>query len=107
MGRKEIGPGKFIKWETPGQEITGEFLGIAAGQFNNKIGDLLTADGKVRFSVTKILDDRLSQVRPGDNITIEYTGRAKSQKPGQQAAKEFKVYLNDPDEQPAGEKVPF
>ena len=70
----------FLKWEKPGEEVVGTWLGMHEGRQmadgkTGQIGTIETADGKVAFSCTTVLKGRLSQCPEGSEIKVVYNGK--------------------------------
>jgi hypothetical protein len=89
---RQIGQGRFHKWETPGQELEGTWQGQHDGQYG-PLGTLDMAEGRVTFPLHAALLERLKLVREGAAILIRYTGKQTS-KAGR-VFKGFEVFVAD------------
>ena len=70
---RQIGQGQFHKWETPGEELEGAWLGSHEGRYG-LLGTLETTAGLLTFPLHAALVQRLQQVRIGADVLIRYTG---------------------------------
>jgi len=70
---RQIGPGQFHKWETPGDQLEGTWQGSHDGRFG-PLGTLETAGGLVTFPLHTALVERLRHVRVGADVLVRYTG---------------------------------
>jgi len=70
---RQIGPGQFHKWETPGDQLEGTWQGSHDGRFG-LLGTLETAGGLVTFPLHTALVERLRHVRVGADVLVRYTG---------------------------------
>ena len=89
---RQIGQGRFHKWETPGQELEGTWQGQHDGQYG-PLGTLDTAEGRMTFPLHTALLERLTRVREGADVLIRYTGKQTS-KAGR-VFKGFEVFVAD------------
>jgi hypothetical protein len=101
---RQIGQGQFHKWETPGDELQGLWLGPHDGRYG-PLGTLETSGNLVTFPLHTALIERLKRVREGAEVLIRYTGRQTS-KAGR-VFKAFEVYVagDDPLLEPAPSPV--
>jgi len=83
---RQIGQGQFHKWETPGEEFEGTWLGMHDGRFG-PLGTLETAEGLITFPLHAALLERLRLVREGAEVLIRYTGKQTSK-----AGRVFKAF---------------
>lgn len=98
MGRIEVGGGAYMKWQTEGQELAGEWRGLSAGKpapdgKATIVGTVDTADGPVRFSATSVLQTKLGRIREGFTVYIQFLGSVKG-KSGV-SYKNFRVEVDD------------
>jgi hypothetical protein len=89
---RQVGQGRFHKWETPGEELEGTWLGQHDGQYG-PLGTVDTANGRVTFPLHAALLERLTRVREGADVLIRYTGKQMS-KAGR-VFKGFEVFVAD------------
>jgi len=87
---RQIGQGQFHKWETPGEELEGVWMGTHDGRYG-PLGTLETPTGLVSFPLHTALFERLKRVREGGDVLIRYTGKQTS-KAGR-VFKHFEVYV--------------
>ena len=87
---RQIGQGQFHKWETPGDELEGVWMGPHDGRYG-PLGTLETPAGLVSFPLHTALFERLKRVREGGDVLIRYTGKQTS-KAGR-VFKHFEVYV--------------
>ncbi len=103
------GAGSFMKWDTPGKSVEGTWLGQHDGKFG-PLGEVETMEGKVSFPLHTVLLDRVSKIREGAEIKIEYAGNQAS-KDGRRTFKAFNVYVASEDDlkpaEPTDDDVPF
>ena len=71
---RQIGQGQFLRWETPGQELEGEWLGQHDGLYG-PLGSMHTAEGRITFPLHTALLERLRLVNEGADVLIRYTGK--------------------------------
>ena len=106
---RELGQGEFLKWETEGQELEGQWRGQHDGKFG-PLGTLDTSEGKVTFPLHTALLDRLESVVKGADVRIVYNGKKTAKKSGN-VFKDFTVFVADEDDivAPArtDDEVPF
>ena len=70
---RQVGQGKFHKWETPGDELEGIWQGRHEGRYG-PLGSLETTAGLLTFPLHSALLERLQHVRSGADVLIRYTG---------------------------------
>lgn len=95
---KKIEPG-VMKFEKKDDEIVGVLIRIAdSTKFNNKVYHLeVQKKGEtVQMIVfgTKVLDDRMAYIKPGDTVKIVYKGLEPSEKGND--TKIFDVFKDEP-----------
>jgi hypothetical protein len=97
---RQIRPGQFHKWETPGEELEGRWQGVHDGRYG-PLGTVETRTGLVTFPVHAALLDRLKGVGEDTDVLIRYTGKQTS-KAGR-VFKAFDVFVagDDPMLEPA------
>lgn len=98
MGWTEVSGGEYVKWETPGQVVEGIWRGTSPGKpapdgKPTMLGTIETPAGRVRFSATTVLKDRLELIHEGYAVRLTYTGTQKSK--GGMSFKAFKVEVED------------
>ncbi len=91
---RQVGQGRFQKWETPGQELEGTWQGLYDGRFG-PLGTLETRDGPLTFPLPVALRDRLAQVRAGALVLVRYTGLQTSN--AGRTFKGFEVFVAEQD----------
>jgi hypothetical protein len=91
---RQIGQGQFHKWETVGAELDGRWEGQHDGQYG-PLGTLETSEGRVTFPLPAALRARLTQVRPGTDVRIRYTGLQTTR--AGRTFKAFEVFVADPE----------
>lgn len=91
-----------IKWETKGQKIEGEYVGkrTGIGVNNSTVYEVIVTDDKgeqalEQFWGTTVLDRKMTEVKVGEFILVEYLGEAKSPKGNK--FKDFKVMAAEGD----------
>jgi hypothetical protein len=89
---RQVGQGQFHKWEQPGEEFEGTWLGVHEGRFG-PLGTLETSEAVLTFPLPTALRDRLHRVPEGAAVRIQYTGLQTS-KAGR-SFKSFEVYVAD------------
>ena len=89
---RRVGQGQFHKWEEAGQEFEGTWRGAHDGRYG-PLGTLETSEGAITFPLPAALLDRLSRVRAGAWVLIQYTGMQTS-KAGR-PFKGFEVFVAD------------
>jgi len=94
---KTIGGGEFVKWETAGQALEGEWVGASDGKFG-PVGEIRTESGGVTFPLHTALLDKMQRIRPGVEVRIEYTGKVMG-KNGKEY-KSFNVMVDEQEENP-------
>jgi hypothetical protein len=87
---REVGQGRFHKWETPGEELEGRWHGSHDGRYG-PLGTVLTAQGLLTFPLHAALFDRLKRVQQGEDVLIRYTGKQTSN--AGRVFKAFEVYV--------------
>ena len=87
---RQVGQGRFLKWETPGEEFEGTWRGMHDGRFG-PLGTLETPEGLVTFPLHAALLERLKLVREGAEVLVRYTGKQTS-KAGR-VFKSFEVFV--------------
>lgn len=87
-GGQSIAPatGEWYAFEDVGDELVGEFVGMEPFRNGTK-GTIITEDGPTVFSVGKLLQQQLVQVKKGERIAIVLAGFQASDK-----ASPMKVY---------------
>lgn len=86
-GGEQIKPaGEWFAFEDVGDELVGEFVDVVPFR-NGMKGTITTDEGQTVFSVGKLLQQQLSQVKKGDRIAIVLAGFQDSDK-----ASPMKVY---------------
>lgn len=95
-GFKEATSGDVVKFENPGDNITGELISVEPSrQFEKSFAvRLKQAEGIKTVFVSAIVVDLLTanQVKPGMTVKIEYLGKAKT-KDGAREYNDYKVYF--------------
>jgi hypothetical protein len=91
---RQVGQGRFHKWETPGDEFEGTWRGMHDGRFG-PLGTLETSEGLITFPLHAALQERLKLVREGAQVLIRYTGKQTS-KAGR-IFKAFEVFVASED----------
>lgn len=95
---KKIEPG-IMKFEKKDDEITGVLIRVAdSPKFDNKVYHLEVQEKgqtvqKIVFG-TKVLDDRMAYIKPGDTVKIVYKGLQPSEKGND--TKIFDVFKDEP-----------
>ena len=89
---RQVGQGRFHKWETTGDELEGTWHGPHDGQYG-PLGTLDTGSGRVTFPLHAALLERLKLIREGADVLIRYTGKQTS-KAGR-VFKGFEVFVAD------------
>ncbi len=85
----EAPTGEWFAFEDVGDELVGEWSGMEP--FRNGVkGSILTKDGLTVFSVAKLLQQQLKQIRQGERIAIVLAGFKKSDK--QSPMKVYQVF---------------
>ena len=104
MGWKKREPGNFFKFETPGDELAGTWLGVVPGRFGDN-GQIRVRDGEVKvFSLTAALAD-LRNEAPGTRLRIVFTGMEPSAHGHQYKSFETYDFVDEHEEHP--DPVPF
>ena len=94
MGYREVGGGTFLRWEEEGTVIEGIWRGTSHWEkYNSRLGKLEVDKKEVVFSYTKVLAQRLDDVKIGSKVKIKFTGSDKT-KDGT-AFKTFRVLVDD------------
>jgi hypothetical protein len=105
--------GLWLKWETIGDEVDGEWRGISTGKFG-EIGTVATTLGPKNFSLPISLARQVRRVPVGAPILISFTGEMPTKSGG--SVKIFSVLVppdikllevkaSEPD--PENDRVPF
>jgi len=94
--RKVQVPDSTVKWDEPGVEIEGEFLGLVPGSLGGKLVRLreIGAGGQPSIVVASAparLETALSVVSEGDHIKIVYNGTIEGGRYG--TVKDFEVFV--------------
>ena len=84
--------GDFVKFESVGQTLQGEWLGIKPGKYENDLGTIVNEGGNFVFSITAALRD-LADVDTGTMVKIEFQGLGET-RDGREF-KKFDVYLDN------------
>ena len=109
MGYRKVSGGSFFKWDEPGKELEGKWMGSVEGKFDNQNGIVVVGNETVKFSLTAILADALTPLVKGTQIKIVYLGEMTSEKGTKY--KSFDVFVDDDDAgaatQPEDDEVPF
>ena len=92
---RQIGQGKFHKWETPGDELEGIWQGSHEGRFG-PLGTLEMSDGSVTFPLHAALLGRLRHVRIGAGVLVRYLGPQTSR--AGRLFKGFEVFVSEDDD---------
>jgi len=87
---RQIGHGRFHKWEIPGDELEGQWRGPHDGRYG-PLGTVEAHEGLVTFPLHTALFERLKRVREGEEILIRYTGKQTSS--SGRVFKAFEVYV--------------
>ena len=74
---RQVGQGQFLRWETPGQELEGVWVGQHDGTFG-PLGTVDTREGRMTFPLHAALLERLRLIREGADVLIRYTGKQTS-----------------------------
>ena len=101
---RQIGQGRFHKWETPGEEFEDTWRGTHDGRFG-PLGTLETAEGLITFPLHAALLERLKLVREGAEVLIRYTGKQTS-KAGR-IFKAFEVFVAGEDALKVASELPL
>jgi hypothetical protein len=76
MAYREVGGGEFLRWEDEGTVVEGIWRGTSPWhKYDSRIGKLEVDGKEVVFSYTKVLAQRLDDVRIGSKVKIKYTGK--------------------------------
>jgi len=98
------GGGEFFKWPTPGTKFRGEFRALGSGEYQGRAtfhAVFIDPQGKtVKVNTPTILRDQLGEAKPGEIISIEYTGNLAG-KGGKAGAKMFRTVVVDSEAAPA------
>ena len=70
---RQIGQGRFHKWDSPGEELEGTWQGSHEGRFG-PLGTVEATEGLISFPLHAALLQRLRQVRIGAQVLLRYTG---------------------------------
>jgi hypothetical protein len=100
---RQVGHGQFHKWDTPGDELEGRWIGTHEGRFG-PLGSIDAPDGVITFPLHTALFDRLRRIPEGTDVLIRYTGRQTSR--AGRVFKSFDVFMAGDDAVvPAGEPM--
>ncbi len=106
--RIKVGGGNYVKWDTAGQTLTGEWRGLSEGQGKEGkstwIGTVETEAGPVRFSATTVLQTKLKRIKEGFPIWITFLGEVKGKN---YRYKDFDVEVESEEALIGGEETPF
>jgi len=96
---KENNP-DFFEFKEEGDELQGVLIKVSeeVGQLKSMLYTLEVNGKPINVWGTTILDQRMTGTKPGDLIKIVYKGLGE-QKPGKNAPKIFKVYIDKPEEE--------
>jgi hypothetical protein len=92
---RQIGQGRFHKWDSPGDELEGTWQGSHEGRFG-PLGTVEATEGRISFPLHAALLERLRHVRIGAEVLLRYTGPQTS-KAGR-LFKGFEVFVSDNDD---------
>jgi hypothetical protein len=92
---RQIGQGRFHKWDSPGDELEGTWQGSHEGRFG-PLGMVEATEGLVSFPLHAALLQRLRHVRIGAEVLLRYTGPQTS-KAGR-LFKGFEVFVSGNDD---------
>ena len=92
---RQIGQGRFHKWDSPGDELEGTWQGSYEGRFG-PLGSVEATEGLISFPLHAALLERLRHVRIGAEVLLRYTGPQTS-KAGR-LFKGFEVFVSDNDD---------
>lgn len=110
---RQLGQAQYTKWDTPGQEIIGNWCGQKDGKPSPDgkptfLGVVETPEGRVSFALTTVLQDRLKEVELGEEIKIVYVGQKTSQSGARFKAFDVFVATTDGEIPPSvDEDIPF
>jgi hypothetical protein len=87
---RQVGHGQFHKWESPGDELEGRWIGSHEGRFG-PLGSIDAREGVITFPLHTALLDRLRRIPEGTDVLIRYTGRQTSR--AGRVFKSFDVFM--------------
>lgn len=96
LSSEDQGESMFVKWNKPGIQIEGEWLGSKEGKYG-PVGSIKTDKGLLRFPITYQLDNYLEGVLEGQFVNIKYLRSDVSKKTGR-TVKVFDVQVYEDDE---------
>jgi len=91
---KEIERGDVFIFDDENQELAGTLKSIREGNFGNKVYDIETRNGLVSIFGTTILDSKMENIKPEQEIKIVYQGEIKTKKEGRMC-RDFKVFVKE------------
>ncbi len=71
--------GNFVKWDTEGQVLEGEWLGVKDGKYGD-LGIIVTEAGEICFPIHTVLQRKMVEIVEGENCRIEYLGKVKGKR---------------------------
>ena len=97
MAFEKVG-GDVLTLKEAGEKLTGWLIGTLTNQGQDGTSTIVTIEkedgSKVQMWSSKVLDDKLSKVREGDFICVEYLGLKKGEKNGGREYRNWELYVD-------------